>query len=85
MATPDFSSFLPSPPSGDVINAVLRFADIEEDLGGGRVLNRCSEKRLRQREVRSFLGKEGVKRAADIAVVWDVREDQIFRVFDRAA
>ena len=85
MATPDFSSFIPRPPSGDIISAVLRYADIEEDLGGGRILNRLSERRLRQREVRKALGKEGVQRAADVAVVWDEREEQVFRVYDGAA
>jgi hypothetical protein len=85
MATTDFTAFIPRPPTGDIINAVLRYADIEEDLGGGRTLNRLSERRLRQREVRSALGKDGVKRAAEVSVVWDEREEQVFRVFDQAA
>jgi hypothetical protein len=81
----EYRSFLPRPPSAEVIDAVLRFADIEEDLGGGRTHYRLSERRLRQREVRKALGKEGVARAADVGVVWDERQDQIVRVFDRAA
>jgi hypothetical protein len=79
------TTFFHRPPSGDIINAVLRFADIEEDLGGGRTHYRLSDKRLRQREVRAALGKEGAARAADIGVVWDERQDEIVRVFDRAA
>jgi hypothetical protein len=78
-------NFFPRPPSGDIINAVLRFADIGEDLGGGRTHYRLSDKRLRQREVRAVLGKAGVERAADIGVVWDERQDEIVRVLDRAA
>jgi hypothetical protein len=35
--------------------------------------------------VRSALGKDGVKRAAEVSVVWDEREEQVFRVFDQAA
>lgn len=81
----DTHNFFHRPPSGDVISAVLRFADIEEDLGGGRIHYRLSDKRLRQREVRKVLGKEGAARAADIGVVWDERQDEIVRVFDRAA
>lgn len=78
-------SFIPRPPSGEIISAVLRFADIEEDLGGGRTHYRLSDKRLRTREVRKVLGKDGVMRAADIGVVWDERQDEIVRVLDRAA
>jgi hypothetical protein len=77
--------FIPRPPSGEIISAVLRFADIEEDMGGGRTHYRLSDKRLRQREVRKALGKEGVARAADVGVVWDERQDEIVRVYDRAA
>ena len=68
----------------EVINAVLQYADIEEDLGGGRFLNRLSSQRLRQREVRKALG-DAVARAADVSVVWDERQGQIVRVFDSAA
>jgi hypothetical protein len=78
-------SFIPRPPSGEIISAVLRFADIEEDLGGGRTHYRLSDKRLRTREVRKALGKAGVMRAADVGVVWDERQDEIVRVLDRAA
>ena len=79
-------SFIPRPPSGEIISAVLRFADIEEDLGGGRTHYRLSDKRLRQREVRKALGgKEGAARAADVGVVYDERQDEIVRVLDRAA
>ena len=78
------SEFFHRAPSADVINAVLQYADIEEDLGGGRFLNRLSPKRLRQREIRKALGA-AVTRAGEIAVVWDERQGQIDRVFDSAA
>jgi len=78
------SEYFHRAPSADVINAVLQYADIEEDLGGGRFLNRLSSKRLRQREVRKALG-DAVARAADVSVVWDERQGQIVRVLDAAA
>jgi hypothetical protein len=78
------SEFFHRAPSADVINAVLQYADIEEDLGGGRTLNRLSAKRLRQREIRKVLGP-AIARAAEISVVWDERQGQIDRVYDSAA
>ena len=78
------SEFFHRAPSADVINAVLQYADIEEDLGGGRYLNSLSAKRLRQRDVRKALG-DAVARAADVSVIWDDRQGQTVRVLDRAA
>lgn len=78
------TEFFHRAPSADVINAVLQYADIEEDLGGGRYLNRISSEKLRKREVRKALG-EAVARAADVSVIWDERQGQIVRVFDAAA
>lgn len=64
-----------------VIDAVLRHADIREDLGGGRVLHRLSPKLSRTRRLRDALGGAAV-RAAEVAVIYDEREAQIFRVID---
>jgi hypothetical protein len=46
-----------SPPSGELINAVLQYADLRDDLGGGRVMLR---------------------------LIWDERDDCLFRVLDGA-
>jgi hypothetical protein len=67
--------------SGETISNILRFADIEEDLGGGRVLNKLSERRLTDAEVRAAFGPD-LARAAAVSVVWDEREGQIARVYD---
>jgi len=69
--------------TGETISNILRFADIEEDLGGGRVLNKLSERRLSDAEVRAAFGPD-LARAAQVSVVWDEREGQIARVYDAA-
>jgi hypothetical protein len=67
--------------SGETISNILRFADVEEDLGGGKVLNKLSERRLQDAEVRAVFGPD-LTRAAQVSVVWDEREGQIARVYD---
>lgn len=71
----------PAPLSGEVVDAVLRFHDIDEDLGGGRSLFRLSPARLRQREVKAALGKE-TARAANVSILWNNREEEIIRVLE---
>ncbi len=66
-------------PSGRLINELLRLADVQEDLGGGRVRLRLSKRRLRDREVRAALGPDA-GRAADVAVVFDERQGEIVHV-----
>lgn len=73
-----------SRPSGELIDAVLQLADVREDLGGGRVLHRLSAKQARTRRVRDALGRDAA-RAAEVSVVWDEREGQLFRVFETPA
>ena len=72
---------LPRPLSGAVIDAVLRYADIEQDLGGGRTLKRISEHRLF--EVRERLGDDA-SRAGQVSILWNERESQIIQVLDSA-
>ena len=66
-------------PSGRMINALLQFADLQEDLGGGRTRMRLSRARLRQPEVKAALG-EDAERCADLAVVYDEREAEVVEV-----
>jgi hypothetical protein len=68
-------------PSGALINAVLAYADIQLDMGGGKLMLRMSEDRLTDPVIRKPLGREAA-RLADISVIWDEREDQIFRIID---
>jgi hypothetical protein len=70
-------------PSGALINAILGYADIQLDMGGGKLMLRMSEERLTDPVIRRQLGREAA-RLADISVIWDEREDQIFRIIDSA-
>ena len=70
-------------PSGALINAILGYADIQLDMGGGKLMLRMSEERLTDPVIRRQLGREA-GRLADISVIWDEREDQIFRIIDSA-
>lgn len=71
-------------PSGDLINAVLQYADIQHDLGGGRTLLRLSERRRTDPVITAPLGREA-PRLAEVAVIWNEEEDEIFRVLDAGA
>ncbi|HWA59742.1 MAG TPA: hypothetical protein VG939_00125 [Caulobacteraceae bacterium] len=70
------------PPSAELINTVLEHADLRDDMGGGRVMLRLSP--LRLADLQAELGDEA-ERAGDVAVIWDEREDEIFRVLDGGA
>ena len=74
---------LRSPPTGALIDAVLSWADLRDDLGGGRVLLRLSPARLAEPRLRRELGAEA-GRLGDLAVIWDERDDSLFRVLDGA-
>jgi hypothetical protein len=71
------------PPSATLIDAVLAWSDLRDDLGGGRVLLRLSPARLAEPKLRRALGAEA-GRLGDIAVIWDERDDSLFRVLDGA-
>lgn len=73
-----------APPSAMLISVVLEYADLRDDMGGGRVMLRLSPMRLAERDIQAMLADE-VERAGDVAVIWDEREDEIFRVLDGGA
>jgi hypothetical protein len=73
-----------APPSGALINAVLQFADLRDDMGGGRVLLRVSPARMAEPAVRDGLGEEA-GRLADVALIWDERDEALVRVLDGAS
>ena len=73
-----------APVSAAMISAVLDFADIHRDLGGGRTLLRLSPERVLRADIILLLGRDA-ERAADIGLVWNDREDQIVRIIDDAA
>jgi hypothetical protein len=70
-----------APPSSALINAVLEHADLRDDLGGGRIMLRLSPSALRGIDLSASLGAEA-GRLADLAVIWDEREEAVFRVLD---
>jgi hypothetical protein len=73
----------PQPPSGALINAILEHADIRQELGGGRVVLRLSERRANHRAVRRGLGKRA-ERLHEMSLVWDEDDGQVLQVCDGA-
>lgn len=72
-----------APASGALINAILCYADVEEEAGAGHVILRISAQRARDRVIRDLLGREAA-RLADVSIIWNEEEAQIFRVLDAA-
>jgi hypothetical protein len=72
-----------APPSGDLINAILQYADVMQDQGGGRTLLRLSARRMADPVIAGPLGREA-PRLAEVAILWDDEEDEICRVLDAA-
>ncbi|HEV2362577.1 MAG TPA: hypothetical protein VGS12_00065 [Caulobacteraceae bacterium] len=72
-----------SPSLAEFIDALLEHADLRQDLGAGRALVRLSAAALARLRRISALG-DSVGRLADLAVVWDEREDVLVRVLDGA-
>jgi hypothetical protein len=73
----------PPPPSGALINAILEHADIRQELGGGKVMLRLSQRRSNNRAVRRGLGKQA-GRLGQVSLVWDEDDGQIVSVCDGA-
>lgn len=71
------------PPSGDLINAILQYADVQEPLGAGRVKLSLSPRRIADPVICGPLGREA-HRLFEVSVIWDEREDEIFRIIDEA-
>lgn len=71
---------LPLPPAA-VIDAILRFRDVELDQGGQRTLLRLSDRALREPQVVAALGGD-TRRAANVAILWNERESEIVRVLE---
>ena len=64
-----------------MIDAILRFRDVEVDQGGQCTLLRLSERRLHDAEVMGALGAD-CRRAANVAILWNERESEIVRVLE---
>ena len=84
-ALPPLSSPAPSqPPSGALINVILEYADIQQELGADRYILRLSARRMKDPVIKEILGREA-KRLADVSILWDEQEGEIIRVRDDAA
>ena len=81
--TADRIAQAPRPISANVVDAVLRYSDIQEDMGCGRTLMRLSSERLAQDEVRRALG-DAADRVGRVSILWNEDEGQIIRVLDSA-
>ena len=77
------SPWASNPVNQAMISAVMDFADIHRDMGGGRTLRRISHERAAKADMFLLLGRD-VERVIDIGLVWIDREDQIVRVTDDA-
>ena len=77
--TADRIANAPRPISAATIDAVLRYADVEEDMGGGRILRRMSAARLADLDVQRALG-DAAARAAKVSILWNEAEGQIIHV-----
>ncbi|MHB8530935.1 MAG: hypothetical protein ACYC8V_15675 [Caulobacteraceae bacterium] len=64
-----------------LIDALLENADLRHELGGGRALLRLSAAAIARSARMAALG-EDARRLADLAVIWDEREDVLIRVLD---
>jgi hypothetical protein len=72
-----------APPSGALLNAILSYADTEEDVGGGLTLLRISARRMDDQVIRDLLGREAM-RLADVSILWNDDESEIHTVLDAA-
>lgn len=77
------SPWATAPVNQAMISAVMDFADIHRDMGGGRTLRRISHERAAKADMFLLLGRD-VERVTDIGLVWNDREDQIVRITDDA-
>lgn len=76
-------SVVVAPPSGALLNAILSYADISEDIGGGLTLLRVSAKRMDDPVITQSLGREAA-RLADVSILWNDDESEIHAVLDAA-
>jgi len=69
------------PPSGDLINTILQYADLQQAMGGGRVMLSLSARRIADPVISAPLGREA-GRLHEVSIIWDEREDEIVRIID---
>lgn len=72
-----------APPSGALLNAILSYADISEDVGGGLTVLRVSARRMNDAVITDMLGREAA-RLADVSILWNDNQSEIHCVLDAA-
>jgi hypothetical protein len=72
-----------APPSGALLNAILSYADISEDIGAGLTVLRVSARRMNDRVITDMLGREAA-RLADVSILWNDDQSEIHCVLDAA-
>jgi hypothetical protein len=72
-----------APPSGALLNAILSYADINDDIGAGLTLLRVSAQRMNDAVITSMLGREAA-RLADVSILWNDNQSEIHCVLDAA-
>jgi hypothetical protein len=72
-----------APPSGALINAILSYADISEDIGAGLTVLRVSMRRMNDAVITNMLGREAA-RLADVSILWNDDQSEIHCVLDAA-
>jgi len=71
------------PPSAELINVILEYADVQQDVGGGRFILRLSLRRMRDPVIPKRLGREA-PRLSDVSILWDEEAGQMIRLYDEA-
>jgi hypothetical protein len=72
-----------APPSGALLNAILSYADVCEDIGGGLSVLRVSARRMNDQVITDLLGREAL-RLADVSILWNDTQSEIQCVLDAA-
>jgi hypothetical protein len=72
-----------APPSGALLNAILSYADIADDIGGGLSILRVSADRMNDPVITKLLGREAA-RLADVSILWNDDQSEIQHIFDAA-
>jgi hypothetical protein len=72
-----------APPSGALLNAILSYADISEEIGGGLTVLRVSARRMNDAVITDLLGREAA-RLADVSILWNDHQSEIQCVLDAA-
>jgi hypothetical protein len=72
-----------APPSGALLNAILSYADISEEIGGGLTVLRVSARRMNDCVITDLLGREAA-RLADVSILWNDDQSEIQCVLDAA-